>query len=124
MITSKKDVFNELLELGTVQLHVVKGGLGVAGIPEEIPGPFIALNYNLQYKAPPITDLRVDDDGVTATLSFNQMQHFTFVPWTSVMAISGEEPGIAVSYTTTKESVASFKPAAAKDPELPRLRLV
>jgi hypothetical protein len=39
----------------------------------------------------PIPDLRLDDEGMSCTLSFNRSPFFCVVPWTSVFAIVGDD---------------------------------
>jgi hypothetical protein len=39
----------------------------------------------------PIPDLRLDDDGMSCTLSFNRSPFFCVVPWASVFAMVGED---------------------------------
>jgi stringent starvation protein B len=39
----------------------------------------------------PIPDLRLDDDGMSCTLSFNRSPFFCVVPWSSVFAMVGED---------------------------------
>ncbi|HEV3194374.1 MAG TPA: hypothetical protein VGY54_27940 [Polyangiaceae bacterium] len=39
----------------------------------------------------PIPDLRLDDDGMSCTLSFNRAPFFCGVPWSSVFAMVGED---------------------------------
>ena len=41
--------------------------------------------------AVPIPDLRVDDEGVTCTLSFNRSPFWCRLPWTAVYALVGED---------------------------------
>lgn len=50
----------------------------------------VALQYG--YHMPiPIRDFQIDDQGISATLSFQQRFSFTFVPWSAVFAISDGE---------------------------------
>lgn len=53
----------------------------------------VALQYG--YNMPiPVRDLQIDDQGISATLSFHQRLSFTFIPWSCVFAISdGDQKG-------------------------------
>ncbi|MBV9945333.1 MAG: hypothetical protein JOZ69_00615, partial [Myxococcales bacterium] len=46
----------------------------------------VGLNMQL-----PIPDLRLDDDGLSCTLSFNRSPFFCVVPWASVFAMVGDD---------------------------------
>src|SRR5580704_1000031 len=39
----------------------------------------------------PIPDVRVDDEGMSCTLSFNRSPFFCVVPWSSVYAMVGDD---------------------------------
>jgi hypothetical protein len=39
----------------------------------------------------PIPDLRLDDDGISCTLSFNRAPFFCVVPWSSIFAMVGDD---------------------------------
>jgi hypothetical protein len=47
----------------------------------------VTLDYD-QEPAIPIEDLKADDAGVSATLSFDRSPFSTFVPWTAVLAMA------------------------------------
>jgi hypothetical protein len=46
----------------------------------------------------PIPDLVCDEHGISATLSFNQTPHETFVPWAAVLGILLKYRGIGISW--------------------------
>ena len=52
--------------------------------------PRVVLQYGLNMPVP-IPDLEVSAEGLGATLSFQRMPTWTFVPWTAVFAIVNEE---------------------------------
>ncbi len=84
---SKKDAFLALLRAGWASLHLDARGAGVV-----VPAPFssqahLVLQYGRNMPIP-ITDLEVTDEGVSATLSFARVSHRTYVPWSSVYAVS------------------------------------
>lgn len=51
----------------------------------------IPLEYGLDMPLP-IDDLKIVENGVSATLSFSRVPFTTFVPWGAVAAIEGGEP--------------------------------
>src|SRR6202022_5111453 len=52
--------------------------------------PQLVLQVGLSMPVP-IPDLRLDDDGLSCTLSFNRAPFFCVVPWTSVFAMVGDD---------------------------------
>lgn len=57
--------------------------------------PQLRLDYSYGFH-PPIADLIVDDDGIGATLSFNQRPQQTFIPWRAVYLIADYDGNGAV----------------------------
>lgn len=55
----------------------------------------LLLDYGLDL-AIPITDLKLCEDGISATLSFNRGFVFTFVPWDSIYVIRSNEGHVFV----------------------------
>ena len=54
-----------------------------------IAGPsLIHLEYGLDMPLP-IDDLRITDEGISATLSFSRIPFQTYVPWEAVVSIEG-----------------------------------
>lgn len=52
--------------------------------------PQLVLQVGLNM-AIPIPDLRVEDDGITCTLSFNRAPFWCKIPWTAIYALVGED---------------------------------
>src|ERR1700690_3102192 len=82
----KKLIFEHYLP--TNVLVYVADPSSCRGVPPEIytPGHLLVLEYGLSMPNP-ISNFKVDDDGIYATLSFNQTPTDTFVPWFTVVAI-------------------------------------
>jgi hypothetical protein len=87
----KKDVALALLERSSVYVHldprpaaVVVPSIYKKGQPQLV----LQIGLNMQV---PIPDLRLDDDGLSCTLSFNRTPFFCVVPWASVFAMVGED---------------------------------
>lgn len=84
---SKLEVMRALLEHAEAQVHLDARKRGVE-LPERLRG---SSNVRLDYGyglVPPIPDLRVDEDGIRATLSFNRVPYATFVPWDAIFLIA------------------------------------
>ena len=87
MILSKSSVFASCLNDGyTVQVQV-ESSPGLE-LPSFLKLPLI-LEYGLNMPNP-IQELHWGEDGIHATLSFNQEPFDTFVPWNSVVAMTAK----------------------------------
>jgi hypothetical protein len=124
----KKLLFEQALALGTnVGVRFIPGAPGVE-IPTcaDTAEPTLFL-YGLNM-ARPIPDLRVEEDGIHATLAFGREEHLTFVPWTAVAAIGGDSFGavFALSPTVPVQVEPTIEPVNEATPVRPgpRLRLV
>lgn len=86
----KKDVARALLLKGTVYVHLDPRIDGVA-VPKQFRKDHqLVLQIGLDMPVP-IPDLRVDDTGIRATLSFQRTPFACEVPWDSVFALVGED---------------------------------
>lgn len=86
----KKDVALALVEKSSVYLYLDPRRDGVVVPPWFRRQPELILQVGLDM-AIPIPDLRFDDEGVSATLSFKGSQFFCVVPWPAVFAMRGED---------------------------------
>jgi hypothetical protein len=84
---AKKDVFAALLQEGWVHVYLDPRRPGVVVPRRFARQPQLLLAYGNNMPVP-IPDLRFDDRGIRATLSFARRPHRTFVPWTAVYAIT------------------------------------
>jgi stringent starvation protein B len=87
---TKKDLMLALLERAEASLHLDARRLGVILPAHLLSEPHVRLDYGYSL-VPPIADLEVGDEGVSATLSFNRAPFRTFVPWGAVYAIADFE---------------------------------
>jgi len=129
----KKEVAKALLERGSVHVHLDPraGGVVVPAWFKRQAQLVLQVGWNM---AVPIPDLRVDDDGMSCTLSFNRSPFFCIVPWTSVYAMVGDDgrgmvwpedvpPEVALqargrdAETTAKAPAAKRALTAVKTPE-------
>ncbi len=86
----KKEVALALLERSSVHLHLDPRSPGVvvpAGFKRQ---PQLVLQIGLNMPVP-IPDLRLDEEGMSCTLSFNRAPFFCVVPWRSVYAMVGDD---------------------------------
>jgi|SRR5579883_2365625 len=87
----KHEVFLHLLKQGIcVLVHLDPRRPGVE-LPDHLKNQVrIALLYGLELPIP-IPDLKVTDQGIQGTLSFNRSPFLCQIPWTAVFAISTED---------------------------------
>jgi stringent starvation protein B len=88
----KKEVALALLERSSVYVHLDPRQGSVVVPPWFKKQPQLVLQVGLNMPVP-IRDLRLDDDGMSCTLSFNRSPFFCVVPWSSVFAMVGCEDG-------------------------------
>jgi hypothetical protein len=85
---TKIEVMNSLIADDNVLLHLDPRREDVVGVPAHLRNsPHVALEYGLNMPIP-IRDLKIDEQGVAATLSFQRAPTYTFVPWAAVYAIT------------------------------------
>ncbi len=86
----KKDVARALLLRGSVFVHLDPRTAGMV-VPEWLRNqPQLVLQIGLDMPIP-IPDLRVDDEGVYGTLSFQRSPFTCRVPWGGIFALVGED---------------------------------
>jgi stringent starvation protein B len=86
----KKEVALALLERSWVHLHLDPRVAAVVVPPWFKKQAQLVLQIGLNLPVP-IPDLRLDDEGMSCTLSFNRSPFFCVVPWPSVFAMVGED---------------------------------
>src|SRR5258708_2028105 len=86
----KKEVALALLERSSVYVHLDPRQSAVVVPPWFKKQPQLVLQIGLNMPMP-IPDLRLDDDVMSCTLSFNRAPFFCVVPWASVFAMVGED---------------------------------
>ncbi len=91
----KKDVALALLERSSISVHLDPRPTAVIVPPGFKKQPQLVLQVGLNMPVP-IPDLRLDDDGMSCTLSFSRTPFFCVVPWSSVFAMVGEDARGAV----------------------------
>lgn len=87
--SEKAAVARQLIAQGEILVNLDPRRPGVI-VPDEFKSePRLVLAYGLDMD-PPIPDLDIREDGISATLSFHGKPFKTYVPWTSVFAIVDE----------------------------------
>jgi hypothetical protein len=122
----KKDVALALLEESSVFIHLDPRRPDVV-VPKSFMGqPQLVLQVGLNM-AIPIPDLKIDDIGITCTLSFNQRPFWCRIPWAAVYALVGEDGRGGVWADDVPPEIQlqkqQAKPAPAKRPR-PKLSAV
>jgi len=86
----KKEVALALLERSSVYIHLDprRPSVIVPAWFKKQPQLVLQVGTNMPV---PIPDLRLDDEGMGCTLSFNRAPFFCVVPWSSVFAIVGDD---------------------------------
>ncbi len=89
-LPAKKDVALALLERASVYVHLDPRQDGVV-VPENFRKQaqlVLQIGHQMIVRIP---DLRLDDDGMSCTLSFNREPFYCVVPWGSVFAMIGDD---------------------------------
>jgi hypothetical protein len=86
----KKEVALALLERSSVYVHLDprRDAVVVPAWLKKQPQLVLQVGLNMPV---PIPDLKVDDDGMSCTLSFNRAPFYCVVPWSSVFAMVGDD---------------------------------
>ncbi len=90
LLPPKKEVALALLERSNVDVYLDPRAKGVVVPPQFRKEPRLILKIGLNMPVP-IPDLRVDDDSMSCTLSFNRSPFYCVAPWSSVFAMVGED---------------------------------
>jgi stringent starvation protein B len=120
----KKEVALALLERSSVYVHLDPRQAAVVVPPWFKKQPQLVLQIGLNMPMP-IPDLRLDDDGMSCTLSFNRAPFFCVVPWASVFAMVGEDgrgmvwPDDVPAEVARQAQVRAVDSAARKQPAKP-----
>src|SRR5580700_10958607 len=86
----KKDVALALLEKSKVLVHLDPRSEGVIVPINFRKQPQLVLEIGLNMPVP-IPDLRLDEEGMSCTLSFSRQPFYCVVPWPSVFAMVGDD---------------------------------
>ena len=87
----KKEVALALLERSSVYVHLDPRQDAVVVRAWFKKQPQLVLQVGTEHAACRIPDLRLDEDGMSCTLSFNRAPFFCVVPWSSVFAMVGDD---------------------------------
>jgi len=90
LLPPKKEVALALLERSNVDVYLDPRARGVVVPPQFRKEPRLILKIGLNMPVP-IPDLRVDEESMSCTLSFNRSPFYCVVPWSSVFAMVGED---------------------------------
>lgn len=90
LLPPKKEVALALLERSNVDIYLDPRAAGVVVPPQFRREPRLILKIGLNMPVP-IPDLRLDDESMSCTLSFNRSPFYCVVPWTSVFAMVGDD---------------------------------
>jgi len=123
----KKDVAEALLRGPSLYIHLDPRKPDVIVPPYFKKQPQLVLQVGLNM-AIPIPDLKVDDEGVTCTLSFNRKPFWCRLPWSAVFALVGEDmkgmvwPDEVPAEVAAQRSDSKAPAPASTEPKSPRPR--
>ena len=131
LLPPKKEVALALLERSNVDVYLDPRAKGVVVPPQFRKEPRLILKIGLNMPVP-IPDLRLDDESMSCTLSFNRSPFYCVVPWTSVFAMVGEDgrgmvwpddvpQELAVKVVDPSEGAAPTGPTGSRIPRLQEL---
>jgi stringent starvation protein B len=86
----KKEVALALLEGSSMFVHLDPRRAGVNVPKRFLDKPQLVLQIGLNMFIP-IPDLKVDDEGITCTLSFDRAPFWVCMPWSAIYALVGED---------------------------------
>ena len=123
-LPSKKDVVLALLQGPSVFVHLDPRKKGVVVPANFRKQPQLVLQIGLNM-AVSIPDLRVDDEGVSCTLSFSRSPFWCVLPWSAIYALVSEDgPGMVWPDDVPPEVAAQMAAAVQKQaPKRPRPKL-
>lgn len=109
MVPSRKQIFESLISDDNVYVRFLVTYEGV-DIPKELVAAAkkndemtIVFEYGMDMPIP-ITDLKVTDEGISATLSISRSPKKTFVPWDSICIIhTKNDPKFAAQWVVSLE---------------------
>lgn len=121
MRPSKKTTALWLYESGTLEVIFKPNVAGVI-VPEHLKASTgVMFTYGVGMPIP-ITDTVIDDEGISATLSFNRTPCSTFVPWAAVFVLQAktDEFGAGMLWPedapTAEDAAAQAAPAPVEEP--------
>jgi stringent starvation protein B len=118
---SKLDVARAIILRSSLFVHLDPRKPGVL-VPARLRSqPQVVLQIGLDMPVP-ITDLRVDGEGIFGTLSFRGVGFTCFVPWGAVFALVGEDKKGFVYGEDMPAEIAKQLEDAARKPKLAAVR--
>lgn len=116
-LPSKKDVVLALLQGPSVFVHLDPRKKGVVVPMNFRKQPQLVLQIGLNM-AVQIPDLRVDDDGISCTLSFSRSPFWCSLPWSAIYALVSEDgPGMVWPEDVPPEVAAQMQAAVGRQPQ-------
>ncbi len=115
VLPPKKEVALALLERSNVDVYLDPRAHGVVVPPQFRKEPRLILKIGLNMPVP-IPDLRVEEDSMSCTLSFNRSPFYCVVPWSGVFALVGEDGrGMVWPDDVPQELAVKVAPPSAED---------
>lgn len=102
----KISLANEILSKGYLLIHLDPRVSDVEVPPDLRDQAQLVLKVGLFGQAIPIPDLRVDDNGIFGTLSFNKIPYTCNVPWSAIFGLVDDNGKGAVWVNDMPEEIA------------------
>jgi stringent starvation protein B len=117
----KKEVALALLERSKVSVHLDPRKPGVTVPIHFRKQPQLVLDIGLN-TAIPIPDLRLDEEGMSCTLSFSRQPFYCVIPWPSIFAMVGDDGRGMVWPDDVPPEIAQQAPVRPTEQPAPRAR--
>jgi hypothetical protein len=103
---------------GLLQKHYILDTIiraeGCRGLPPHLKGPTnLQIGLNTPVRVDP---LRVEDDGITAGLSFNRRHHEVFIPWPALLCVRADGDVVMVGPGAFDDTPPNRTPVTAAAP--------
>ena len=90
--TLKQDVVTRLMEQQDFILLLINPGAPGVKLPEELLRSTHPVGINIGWRmAIPVPDLKLDQQGIRGTLSFNREPFLCHFPWASVLQVTADD---------------------------------
>lgn len=117
----KRTVIEKLLDEENYILIVVNPQVEGVKLPKHLLESNQLIGLHIGYRmAIPVPDLAISDDGISGTLSFSQIPHLCFLPWSAIAQVTVDDEHLIWIIPPSKRGAteAQTPPKASKKPHL------
>ena len=121
----KRSVVEQLMEAEPFVLVVVDPAAPGVCLPDELMQSATPVGLNIGWQMTiPVPDLKLDEDGISGTLSFNRTPCFCRLPWQAVMQVGVGDEYLVWLLPPPEIDEKPDKKEEEQTSERPRLKLV